>query len=415
MNGREQEDTTVASSALVRHVHNVYTIDLGEWASNETLFYSDEQLTVTLGPATELSLDFYNYQPTPENVRRVAAPLCRHIANLGRNTNYHPLLQIAIYGVDLECLGMSDIFELFLIVAKHIGIRELVLSGIRGTFPIQFLVEFCRDNSNLKVLSLHDLTFSDTTSSFPTMALPQNDARPQHTPAALPSLNVLAMTEIEIETATAKSIFENCVVAHNNVGELELGWINCWAVADTVPFKMPSAEHLILKGGCVNLPEVLEAGRATVTSLYVYFECDHWDTTERLELLANFIRDAVRLQTLRIENDSSDPQVSPPPQFLQAVEACATVTTIDVDDFDPPTFFSPEVEQQLEAIAWRNRDLARLVASPSTYPIGRLPSLMLRLGNCPTGRYMLARCLPGMVSFESVKSMEPDPKKRRIA
>ena len=113
---------------------------------------------------------------------------------------------------------------------------------------------------------------------------------------------------------------------------------------------------------------------------------------------------------------TTDPYlVSPPPQFLQAVDACATVTTIEVQDVDPFTFFSPELKQQLEAIARRNRELARLVANPSAFPMSRLPSLMLQLGNCPTGRYMLARCLPGMVSFESVKSKEPNPKKQRIA
>ena len=88
----------------------------------------------------------------------------------------------------------------------------------------------------------------------------------------------------------------------------------------------------------------------------------------------------------------------------------------DKDDLEPPSF-RPEQVQQLQLIASRNRELARWVAMPNTHSAFELMSLILQLENCPTGRYMLARCLLGMVSFENMArndvTTKPKQKKRR--
>ena len=114
---------------------NVYTINLGEWSNNAALFFTDAQFAVAMKAATILSLNFYNYRLTLENFRGAAFPLCRCIADLRRHNKYHPLLQIEVCGVDLECsgmTGMTGILEIFMVAAKLAGIRALVLSDIRG-------------------------------------------------------------------------------------------------------------------------------------------------------------------------------------------------------------------------------------------------------------------------------------------
>ena len=79
------------------------------------------------------------------------------------------------------------------------------------------------------------------------------------------------------------------------------------------------------------------------------------------------------------------------------MDACVTVTRIAVT----PMVVAPE----LQAIMERNRELARCIADPGTYyRSDQLPELMGRFANCPTGRYMLVLCLPGIISFEKIQS-----------
>ena len=57
------------------------------------------------------------------------------------------------------------------------------------------------------------------------------------------------------------------------------------------------------------------------------------------------------------------------------------------------------VQQQFQQIAARNEKLAQFTANSSTYPQDQLLDLMRQFDNCPTGRYRLARTLPGVFSF----------------
>jgi hypothetical protein len=76
------------------------------------------------------------------------------------------------------------------------------------------------------------------------------------------------------------------------------------------------------------------------------------------------------------------------------------------------------VQQKLQAIAMRNRELARFVADPHAYPSGDdLVALMSQFDSSPTGRYMLARGFAGIPSFFKIKSTDSStvgPKKRKI-
>ena len=79
------------------------------------------------------------------------------------------------------------------------------------------------------------------------------------------------------------------------------------------------------------------------------------------------------------------------------MDDCVTVTRI----FVTPMVVAPE----LQAITERNHELARCMANPTIYyRSDQLPELMGRFDQCPTGRYMLVRCLPGILSFEKIQS-----------
>ena len=71
-----------------------------------------------------------------------------------------------------------------------------------------------------------------------------------------------------------------------------------------------------------------------------------------------------------------------------------------------------EVVQQLRRITARNRTLERFVASPTTYPTNRLLDLMRRFDYSPTGRYLLARRLPELFSFQKGQCLFPPLKAR---
>jgi hypothetical protein len=97
---------------------------------------------------------------------------------------------------------------------------------------------------------------------------------------------------------------------------------------------------------------------------------------------------------------------------------CATVTRIQVEDRDHSTGACCEFNLlQLERITARNRELACFLANPSAYPTHKRLTWMHQFDNCPSARYMLARHLPGIFSFEKgnslFSSVEPNPKIKR--
>ena len=99
-------------------------------------------------------------------------------------------------------------------------------------------------------------------------------------------------------------------------------------------------------------------------------------------------------------------------EALDAIEACTTVTQVQLGNFLPAA-----VQEKLQTIATRNRELARFIANPRAYLGDELVKLIRKLDNCPTGRYMLARCLPGITSFVKIKSTDSSTtgsKKRRV-
>ena len=133
------------------------------------------------------------------------------------------------------------------------------------------------------------------------------------------------------------------------------------------------------------------------------------DDDEVKEFLSGIIKPTVKELTL---------ESSWPIEVMDAIEACPSVTQIQHDhQFRQSGLRRSAVQRKLQAIAARNRALARFVADPRAYAGDELLTLMRQFDNCPTGRYMLARCLPGIPSFFKIrKSTDPSttgPKKRK--
>ena len=181
-------------------------------------------------------------------------------------------------------------------------------------------------------------------------------------------------------------------------------------------FKMPLVEQLTLRPSCKikHFQAALGAGMSTVKRLTVeFFRYEGCAATEKLEALTRMIRGAVKLNSLTLRTYAGNGLNHLPlrqsihlplRQLFQALEACATVTEIHVNNYDgsPNIFTEPEVQELLRITA-RNR----FVANPSTFPNDKLLNLMIQLSDCPSGLYMLTRRLPEVFSFEKGDSLFP--------
>ena len=338
------------------------------------------------------------------------------IANLRLQNESHPLNAAKLRDIDSNI----HVGRQFLMAMKAFGISEVDIQNVQP-FPIHFLMDFCRDNSNLKVLELHSIKF---TGEGAPVSFPPND--PSGDSATL-NLDKLILEQIKFETPLAATKFAH-LLAHVRVSALEIGALQD---EENNEFKMPSVEQLTLRPTCKikHFRAALDAGMSTITRLTVDFDfepCDVDVATEKVESLTHMIQGAVKLNSLTIQTYGCDLRSLSLRPLFQAVEACASVTEIRVneDDGDPHDFTDSEV-RQLHRIATRNRELEQFVANPSTFPNAKLLTLMRQFNNCPTGLYLLTRRLPAIFSFEKGNTLfpliaEPNPtrilrKRRKIS
>lgn len=334
------------------------------------------EATTTL---TNLHIHLLHYKATPENNARFIEPFCRCIANLRRHNPNHPLTWLCIQAAETK--DDCDIVDQLLFAAKQFGIQHLRIVFTR--LPIQSLVEFGRDNRHLKVLDLSysNLFFSDKEDESTISILSPKDG-PQQKSSAILALDELYLNEVNFDNPSVARTFSN-FIANMTYPVLEL-----------VRFTVGGV------GG-----EAEEHGGADV-------ECKDKDRKEKkishLRVMSKLIKQSLEQLTLhetcRIE-------------AMDAIHACATVTQIQLCDYQPPSGFLPDaVLLKLQVIAWRNRKLARFVANPSHYPGDELLALMSQFDRCPTGRYMLARCVPEIPGFFKIMITDPSTarlKKRR--
>ena len=298
-----------------------------------------------------------------ENNRLVIEPLCRCIANLRRHNQNHRFLfrRLAIHGAKNDD---RKSVEQFLVAAKQFGIHTLAVYN--ANLPIQFLVEFCRDNStHLKRLVFGTLRLSDEES---TNSVSPQDAGQQDFSAVL-NLGELRVWQISFENSTVETKFLNFIA---------------------------NVTYSIL-------------GLGNVNAFHDVHDDEEKKKIARMRIVSALIKPSVKILMLlegcAIEN-------------IDIIEACTTVTQILMEKSYPPIDFSPAVIQRLlQAIATRNRKLAQFVANPQGYPGSDLLVLMHKFDRSPTGRYRLARCFPGIPSFFKIDiitdSSTARPKKRK--
>ena len=335
-------------------------IDLNSLSVNRERYTVDQliaalQVTTTL---TTISIQFGYYQPTPKHNRRVIEPLCRCIANLRRHNRNHTLYTIKLF---LTKPNTFHHVEQFLVAAKQFGIHHLELC--QSYLRIPSLEEFCRDNSNLKVLDISCTTLYGPDS---TIYVSSQDV-PKNSTAAL-ALNKLTVNHVDFVELSVATLFSNFTTRLTYpalcLGDISIG------------------------------------------------HCEEDDNEEKkiecMRVWSGLIKPSV--QQLVLMN-------SCPIQVMDAIEACSAVMQIQLDDTMPLAFRPAAVQQRLQAIATRNHELARFVANPRLYPGDELLALLHKFDKIPTGRYMLARCFPEIPSFfktnETNDSSTAGAKKRK--
>ena len=417
-----------------------FVLELGPLADN-LADYTVQQVIAALEATTTLTTlfflgrpdDFYEDEddeppPPPISHRRVLEPLCRCLANLRLQNEHHPLQNIQFFNVD------SDVVLQFLVPMKQFGIRNVNFLKVEP-FPVHLLMDFCHDNSHLKVLELRYMTFTD-----------EDVAHPSGGSASTTlNLDKLIVQHIFFRTSFSTTNFAQ-LLAHMSVSALQLGKLfpsyNLEMHEDLnylfdkrddeftkligSGFKMISVEELTLDYGCRSklFQAAMDAGMATVTRLRVEFS-DEDEPEKKMESLTRIIQGAVKLKSLTIQNYViyGRSQLSPPRPLFQALEACASVTEIHVNNSNRHDFTESEV-RQLHRITARNSELGQFMANPITFPNDKLLSLMRQFNDCPSGLYMLARRVPEAFSFATGNSlfplMDPTPtrklrKRRKIS
>ena len=154
-----KEDAQPAVDADEFSLGTEFRFDLASLADNEAS-YTVAQLIAALETTTILTtltvLGDPDNEPPPHSNRDIVEPLCWCLANLRLHNEQHPLQKIQFY---YDSAGFSDVVRQFLVAMKQFGIFQVDFWQMEF-LPVRFLTEFCRDNSNLKVLKLEYTTLT---------------------------------------------------------------------------------------------------------------------------------------------------------------------------------------------------------------------------------------------------------------
>jgi COX Aromatic Rich Motif len=170
------------------------------------------------------------------------------IANLRLQNESHPLNAAKLRDIDSNI----HVGRQFLMAMKAFGISEVDIQNVQP-FPIHFLMDFCRDNSNLKVLVLKRRTFNDEV----------NAADPsRESVATARNLDKLILDQISFTTSFAATYFTH-FLGHTSVSALEPGALQNEGYYELA---MPSVKQPTLYSTCeINLFQAaLDAGMSTV-------------------------------------------------------------------------------------------------------------------------------------------------------
>ena len=208
----------------------VFRINLSA-LSNKQSPYTVEQLITALEATTtlqELAVEVgIPFHLTAGNSRRIVAPLCRCIANLRHQNKHHLLQKLELCEAWLpensDQDGMYlDVFEQFLVAAKRFGISHLTLQTV-SPLPIQFLLEFCRNNSHLRVLEMNNATFTESRAavSWSPTAVSWSPNDRSHISSAVLHLDKLTLDSVNFTSSTVAASYYN-FFAHFSVAVMVL-------------------------------------------------------------------------------------------------------------------------------------------------------------------------------------------------
>lgn len=316
----------------------------------------------------------------------------------------------------LGLLGTGGLVRRFIMsAAESKTIHYLNLTNIGCS--VQTMVDFCRENRSVKVLHIAGMAFvfNDV----------EEDASKLASTANLDKLILQGFYNFDGLPA-ARKFFElapylkcsDLVLDYSsNVGSNNLAEHGTRLVAEETRFVATlmnaPVTRLSLKHGCTS--EVRETaltnGKAFVETLYV----DDLGSGSDWVALANALPDKLKVLHAVFFFVHELPSQAKK-RFLRAVDACTTLTEIQVTD--RRHHFSQEEMQLLqEGRIGRNNELRRFVANPDGYPERDLLKLMLQLQTCPTGLFELARELPRTYAeaaarhFEEMKEQEKKAQK----
>jgi len=328
-----------------------------------------------------------------DQVRELLQFLLQYIpsrTHLRRLTLHH-----AVWPDEEELL---DLFHQFVMAAAQSEtLLHLKCHDIRE-FPIRSLVEFGRANRNVEVLEFfgNNVSFTsdeadDTWDPFPL----QN---------ALDKLSL--SNRITFLTPQAALLFAD-LFRHLNITSLRLGNVKC-NLAGSEPILMRMFSNLMkspikrleVPWECTfeTFQTALRSSTDDLKELSLQLGRQHAPGT-KFSLLSNTIQEMAQVETLHItffayvsiEKETKK-------QFFRAIDACATLTEIQVEVRNmrsSNTTFSPKQMQLLQdGRTERNRNLRRFVANPRQLSEKELLVLMLQLKPCASGRYELVRKLP---------------------
>ena len=315
-----------------------FAVTLREFSNNRA-GYTIEQLVAALETTTyltDLTVCFGLFAPTAGDNRRIVNMLCHCVSNLRRQNEHHPLRTLCLRVVNLVENGLLDVFERFLIAAKQCGIFRITLVSV-SSLPVHLLEQFCRDNNSLKVLFIvcSSLAPRGTVPSYTPNGVSQDSG-------TILTLDFLNLTNISLCTSTAATHFAD-LVAHLKVQGLLLGKITAGDGThndeedDNVErterivseFNWPTASSLSLSDSCQLklFKYALDTLSTSLVILYVDIECfEYNNASAKLKILAGFLRGTLKLKTLNLRT-----RIPPPIMLFQALEACASVTKIQVD------------------------------------------------------------------------------------
>jgi len=370
-----------------------FGFEIGELIRGELSFSVQDciramQATTTL---TDLRIEFSNYAPRPGEQPHDVQGFLQFLLQYIRNRNHlrKLFLRHACRGGLQNLVG-----QCVTAAAASETIHDLCLFNVKG-LSFQCFVKFCRANRNGKVIELYHVQFNGFHDPG-ALDLKQIDALED----AFPVLEKLILGRVDLLNREASLAFTNLLSRLEISDLLVLGELQGdedveTRVISSLLMNSP-VKRLELLSSCklISCRTALALGKDTLEGFSIHLGLSR-HRGEKIDLLESSILNMPKLKSLIVRfgaQASLGPDVKK--RIFSAVDACATLTEIQVEDFGN-NFFTPHELQVLQGgRIERNRCLQQFMANPGNSPVRDFLKLMPQFHNCPTGSFLLVRNLP---------------------